>query len=153
MATVYTSEYNNAYVVEPSVKNDVTKWHGRVRVIKADITFAAELGVSDVIKIAKLPKGARVLDARVVAPVDAASGIYNIGWEANGDIIADPDGLFVGASECDFGAAALNAKLLGTSPGFGKKFEAETVISATVTEVSTDATGKVHQFVLFYVVD
>lgn len=153
MATVYTTEYNNAYVVEPSVKNDVTKWHGRVRAIKADITLAAELAVSDVIKICKLPKGARILDARVVAPVDSVSGIYNVGWEANGDIIADPDGMFVGASECDFGAAALNAKLLGTSPSFGKKFEAETVISATVTEVSTDSTGKVHQFVIFYIVD
>jgi hypothetical protein len=153
MADLYTTEYNNAYVAVPSVKNDVTKWHGRVRCVKADITFAAELGLADVIKIAKLPKGARIIDARVVAPVDAASGIYNVGWEANGDIIADPDGLFIGASECDFGAAALNAKLLGTSPSFGKKFEAETVISATVTEVSTDATGKTHQFVIFYLVD
>jgi hypothetical protein len=153
MATVYTTEYNNAYVVEPSVKNDVTKLHGRVRLIKADITFAAELAVSDVIKICKLPKGARVIDARVVAPADAASGIYNVGWEANGDIVADADGLFVGASECDFGAAALDAKLKGTSPSFGKKFEAETVISATVTEISTDATGNTHQFCVFYLVD
>lgn len=153
MADLYTTEYNNAYVAVPSVKNDVTKWHGRVRCIKADITFAAELAVNDVIKIAKLPKGARLIDARVVAPVDAASGIYNLGWEANGDIIADPDGIFVGASSLDFGAAAVDAKMSGAIAGFGKKFEAETVISATVTEVSTDATGKTHQFVLFYLVD
>lgn len=153
MSDLYTTEYNNAYIVEPSVKNDVTKLHGRVRLIKADITFAAELAVNDVIKICKLPKGARLIDARVVAPVDAASGIYNLGWEANGDIVADADGIFVGASSLDFGAAAVDAKMSGAIAGFGKKFEAETVISATVTEVSTNATGKTHQFCLFYLVD
>jgi len=152
MATVYTTEYNNAYVVDPSVKNDVTVSHGRVRLIKADITYAAELGVSDVIKICKLPKGARLIDARLVAPADSVSGIYKIGWEANGDIVADDDGIFAVGS-CDFGAGALDAKLGGTLPGFGKKFEAETVISATVTEVSTDSTGKKHQFCFFYLVD
>jgi len=153
MADLYTAEYSNAYVVAPSVLNDVTKLHGRVRLIKADIVFAAELALADVIKIAKLPKGARLIDARVVAPADSASGIYNVGYEANGVDVADADGLFVGASELDFGAAAVDAKLKGTAAAFGKKFEAETVISATVTEVSTSATGDTHQFLLFYTLD
>lgn len=156
MATVYTDEYQNAFVDEPSVKLDVTKQHGRVRRMYASITLAAELSVSDIIAIGKLPKGARVCDARAIAPVDGGgtpAGIANIGWAANGSDAADADGLFIGASEFDFGAGAIDNKLLGTAAGYNKKFAEETEIQAVVTEASAGSTGNVLEFEVFYVLD
>jgi len=150
---LYTAEYQDAHVSEPSVKIEVGKNHGRVRRAYASITLAAELAVDDVIKFCKLPAGAYLVDARLIAPHDGTSGIVNVGWEANGVDAADEDGIFIGASEGDLGAAALDAKLLGTAPGYNKKFGAETIISAKCTEVTAASTGDKIQLELFYVLD
>jgi len=153
MSDLYTVEYQNAYISEPSVKNEVGKDHGRVRRMYASITLAAELAVNDVIKMFKLPAHSYIVDARIIAPDDGTSGIVNVGWEANGVDAADEDGIFIGASEVDFGAGAIDNKLLGTAPGYNKKFGAETLISAKCTEVTVASSGDTIQLELFYVLD
>jgi hypothetical protein len=127
-------------------------YRGKVNYIVETITFAAELAVGDKIYIGKLPKGARLIDFDSTAPVDAASGMYKIGWDASADAVeaADDDGISVAADQ-DFGAAALvRNRMKATIAGWLKKFEAEVELVATVTEVSTNTTGKTHKFVAQY---
>jgi hypothetical protein len=153
MTTYYTTEYDYAFVDDPVTKVDVSKQHGRLRVMYASITLSAELAVDDVIKIGKLPAHARVFGGKAVLPDDGTSGIVNIGWLSNGTDAADPDGLFIGASEVDFGAGAIDVDLAGTAAGFGKKFSAETTVQAVCTEASNASSGNTFEFLLYYVVD
>lgn len=156
MAALYGANATKRDVNVPSEKLDVTEQHGRVRRAYDSITLAAELNSSDTIDFMKLPAGAKIIDARVIIPVDGGgipAGIINIGWTDNGVDGADADGMFVGASEVDFGAGAIDAKLLGTSVAYNKKFSAETLIQAVCTETSAGSSGNVIELEVLYVVD
>lgn len=74
MATLYGSNYQSARVDVPSTKVDVKDLHGRVRRLYDSITLSAEVALNDVIKAGVLPAGAKVIDARFVAPSDGTSG-------------------------------------------------------------------------------
>lgn len=153
MATLYGSNYQSARVDVPSTKVDVVDLHGRVRRMYDSITLSAEVALNDVIKAGVLPAGAKVIDARFVAPSDGTSGQYDFGWESNGTDAADQDGFFAG-SELDTGAGAVDAKMLGTAAGWNKEFaQVETTVSFTCVEATTASSGDTLEWEIYYIVD
>jgi len=153
--TFYSTEYTAAHVTVPSEKLDVTLQHGRVRRAYSVYTLPAATEfdtIGDTVYFMKLPKGARVVNARFIATDDATSGICKIGWEDNGDDAADDNGLFA-VAETDFGNADIDAKLLGTATGYNKKFAEETTIVMVITEVSNASTGNSFKLEVEYVLD
>ena len=150
MTAYYGDQATNRDVTVPSVKLDVSLNHGRVRRAYDSITLSAELTTADTIDMMKLPAGARVVDARFIAPSDGTSGQYNIGWTSNGTDAADADGLFALA---DTGAGAVDSKIGGTLAGYNKKFAAETLIQISVAEDTTASSGDTLELEVFYVVD
>jgi len=151
MAVLNGSNYDKAYVSVPESKIEVIEHSGKVRRMYDSYTIpsASELAASDTIRFFKLPKDAKIIDARLVIPVDgSASGILKVGWD---DGVSD-DGLF-GVAEADFGAGAIDAKLLATAAGFNKSFTEETEIFATVTELTLDSGGNKIELELLYVVE
>ena len=106
------------------------------------------------IKAGVLPSGAKLVDARIIFPADSAGGQLDMGWASNGVDAADQDGLFLGASEGDIGAgAAIDNKLNGFRPGFNKEFGAETELEFTCLEASTDSSGNLLQWEVYYIID
>lgn len=127
-------------------KGEVT---GRVRCLYDEKTFAAEASISDTVKLgAPLPAGARVVGGKIKCPATGATGIFKIGYQANGVDVVDDDAFGVSV---DPGAAAVYADLAGA--GLGKKFTVATQVEATFTEATASATGVKLQIWLFYVVD
>lgn len=154
MATLYGSNFQAARVDEPSSKISVKEQHGRVRRLFDSITLSGELALNDVIKGGVLPAGAKVIDARIIVPQDSAGGQLDMGWASNGTDAADQDGLFAGATEVDFGAGAIDAKMLGTAAGYNKEFAiVETEIELTCIEASTDSSGNEIKWEVYYIVD
>lgn len=153
MATLYGANYQASRVDEPASKVNVKELHGKVRRLYDSITLAAELALNDIVKAGVLPKGAKVIDARFIAPSDGTTGQYDLGWASNGVDAADQDGLFAGATELDTGGGAVDAKMLGTAAGFNKEFGAETELEFTMVEATTASTGDLVQWEVFYVVE
>ena len=118
-------------------------------------TLTADLASGDVIHMGKIPKGARVIDVRLVsADLDAQSaGTLDIGWAASADGVeaVDADGFL---ADVDVNTAAIAISMFtsqSTRPGFQKTFAAE--VQATVTiDGETDATsGSIHLEVLYFI--
>lgn len=153
MAEFKASNYTNAYDSSPVVKIGASELYGKVRRSYDSYTLGAELSINDTIRLFKLPKGARLVDARLVAPSDGTTGQLDVGWEANGVDAADQDGIFAGASEGDTGGGAVDSKLAGTAAGWNKKFGAETEILITAAEATTASNGDTIEVEVFYIVE
>ena len=125
-------------------------------------TLAANPTAADIIEFCRVPAGAVVVGGWLMgADLDTnATETFeiNLGWAANGDEVADPDGFGdLGVSTGDvsvhLGAAGLYYPLQGVLMTAGPKtFNAETIIQGTV--VATAATGGtgVLTLVVLYVV-
>jgi len=153
MATLNATNYQASRVDEPASKISVKEQHGRLRRMYDSITLSGELALNDVIKAGVLPKGAKVLDARIIFPADGTGGQLDFGWASNGSDAADSDGFFAGASEGDFGAGAVDAKMLGTAAGYNFEFAEETELELLCLEASTASTGNLLQWEVIYIVD
>ena len=153
MAVLNADNYAKAYVNEPLDRVDVSHFQGRVRRFYEEITLAAELTAADTILLLKLPKGARVIEGRIVKASDGTAGQLSWGWQSNGTDAADPNGFFDGPTEVDFGSGAISARMSTASAGWNKKFAAETQVECLVDETSIASVGDTFQFELLYVVD
>lgn len=137
---------------------------GNMKVAYASYTLAANPSAADIIEMCKLPAGAVVLggwlratdlDSNATETLD-----IDIGWKANADEVADPDGFGnLGVSQGDALAeykpvAGIVIPFQGVLLTAGlKKFTAETVIQLTVNAgAATGGTGVV-TVVVEYVVD
>jgi hypothetical protein len=129
---------SNAALLALSKKAAVGEVNGHVKTIFDTIVFAsAVVAVNDTFKIgAPLPKGARVLDVKVKCPSLGTTGIFDIGYLANGVDAADPDAFAVGLDAG--GQAVLGGPTLAAA-GIHKKFTAETQVSGIFTEATTTA--------------
>jgi len=150
MTDLYGSNYTKAYVNKPSEKAGTGEYNGHVKILFDEyvVPTANELATADFIYLGKLPKGARVLGGKVKTDAAGATGIFDIGYLANGVDAADADAF---AASVDPGAAAVLQELNGVA--IGKKFEAETTVLIDVTEVTADAGGDRIQVWIEYVVD
>ena len=143
-----------AYQTEPSDKIQAGEYNGRVRRSYDSYVFGAaeELAAADVIRFMKLPANAQLVDARIISPDWGATGSANIGWEASADgsEVADPDGMY---AALDTNAAAVDAKMGGTLPGYNKKFSREVQVSLTAVAASTALAGLTIELEVLYIID
>lgn len=137
---------------EPATALDVTLNYGKIRYISDSYTIptADELGTSAAINFFKIPKGARIIEMMLTAPVDGgspATGQLNVGWldsverDANGTVLeaADADGFYVN-TVADIGNGALaRLQVAATRPGYRKKFAAEVQVQAACAEATTSS--------------
>lgn len=152
MATYYGDNYNSLYVEVPSQMADVGEVAGKVRVLYDEHACEANvIATSDTILMgSKLPKGARVLNAKLAAPSLGTTGIMKLGFLANGVDAADDDAFIASA---DAGGQAVLASMPAGSAGLGKKFEAETELSIAFSEATDSALGDVIKIWIEYVLD
>ena len=158
MATVYGTTYlaQNGQSTSRLPIGDVG---GRVRSLYFTHTFAADVNaISDIVKLCKLPKGARVVGGRLYSPSLGTTGIFHWGWAASAELdsagtaleLIDADGFGV---SLDAGGQAVDSTMAGTVGGFLKKFAADVDVQLTLTEATDSAINDVIKGALFYVVD
>lgn len=152
MADFNADNYAASRVSEPSSKVSVKDLHGKLRRLKDSYTLQAEIALNETILAGVLPKGAKIVDARFIAPSDGTSGQYEMGWESNGTDAADADALFAG-TELDTGAGAVDAKMLGTAAAWDKELAEETNLIINCAEASTASSGDQLQWEVFYIVE
>lgn len=164
MAQYNGVNYAATEVSQPSEKAGVGESMGRVRMVYDEITLAAELNTGDELLFPKLPKGARVVGASLLASgsFGAANAALKLGNKvsASGGIVAD-DNAFVDL--VDVAAAAghsemsdgVNGSPLVPVAGQLKKYDEEVQLFATFfgAAASTTATGKTVKMAVFYVLD
>lgn len=135
MATKYATQYDNAFNNGVKVgKGDID---GQVRSMFAEYVMDGAVTAGDVIKLCKLPKGARVIEAQVITPAFGGAGELDLGWLANDDEVADPNGFIDGLVT----AAVEKMSATFNIAGLFKQFTAETEIALTSTITTTAITG------------
>lgn len=162
IATVKSDYFTRVEDTVPQQKFYANQNYGRLRVLYASYTVDAadEFGTDSLIRLLKIPKGARLIDAEVSMPASGTSGIFDVGWAASTEVdpdtgtaleAADADGIF---SQVDPGAAAVDRQaMVSTVPGYMKRFNAEVEVQADWTEASSDAGGDTLELVLIISVD
>ncbi len=143
MTSLYGANYTNAYVDVPASPYPAGEHNGKVRVLYDSYTLpSAIVAANDTISIGKLPAGARVINAQIFIPASmGATGIFDVGYAANGVDSADPNAFILAADAG--GQAVLGVPTLG-SVGLFKKFSVETEIIITCTELTVATSGIIH---------
>lgn len=158
MATLYSSQYQDAYQDVPSDKINSPDFNGRVHIAYFEYTITAAPTNGDVLKLLKLPKHARVLDFHIAAPDLGTAGVLNIGWAASAELdsagaaveAADADG-FMASVDVNAAAAIQNmADVSGAAvPGYLKKFSAEVDVQIDIATAWTVTSGTIKGYIEF----
>ena len=164
MAELNGVNYKKAYVDEPVKMVPQGENNGRVKV--SFDSYKGAVALNDVIKVMKLPKGARVVEAVLNHASLGAAGLYKVGF--SGTVYAKPndgsdpsvtlnDGSIIAhatknAAICKAmttiaGQAAQHAKLCDAS---AKEIEAQVIV--TCTEAPTNANVEL-TLAVYYVID
>jgi len=127
---------------------------GDIHVAFDSYAFAAVIDTTDSLKMFKLPKGARILDAVLKCDDLGTTGLLNVGWEASDDAVeaADADGFF---TAIDVKAAAktyIMSQEEDNNAGMHKKFTAEVQVSIVPTEITTATSGDI-SLAIYYVIN
>ena len=125
----------------PAALPPVNAWHGRMRV-QYDDYEASALADGSTIAMARLPRGARILDLVVHHDALGASTTLAVGT-------ASLPSLFVGAQDTS-SAGTIVQSIDGELAGFGHVFDATTDLVLTLAGAA--ATGTIRSAV-FYAVD
>ncbi len=147
MATKYSTQYTN---INAGVKLGNGDFNGRVKSCFAEFVMAAALTGGDIVKLFKIPAGARVIEAVVLAPANGGNGEVDLGWLANGVDSADANG-FIDAI-MDTSAELLKSSTQVNTDGLYKVFGAETDVVLTCN-TTTDATTGTFKVQLTYVLE
>jgi hypothetical protein len=145
MAVLTTVLAANAALVagEPVEQIPANMNYGKLRVLYDEYVKPSgdTFGTDGLIKMFKIPKGARLLDFEFSCPDSGTTGIVDIGWAASADGVeaADADGII---AALDINAAAVNrAKMPSTRPGYAKKFSSEVEVQVDFTQATTATTA------------
>ena len=151
MATIYSSNYAAQFVTVPSSPAGIGEQNGRVRSAFATYTFLAESTSGDILKLFKLPKGARVVNWNVKVADMGGTGTMDIGWAASSDAVEAANSVGFHSAMDVSGQAALSVPSAGIA-GLHKKFAAEVDVQI-VLPTSASATGDVLSAAVQYVID
>lgn len=159
MATIYSAQWTKAFINDP--KNMIAP--GEISGVKQIAYFEYDILAAptngDVLKLFKLPKGARVLDFEVYAPDLGSAGTLNYGWAASAELsagsaveAADNDG-FMASVDVNTAAAIQNmADVAGAkTPGYLKKFAAEVDVQIDIATAFTVTSGKIQGYCTYVV--
>lgn len=148
MATLYTDNYEAAWIDEPFTAQDNDVNGGKPHRLYGEYTLAAELADGDFIKFFKLPAGARIVSARCVAPA-ATSGVFDVGWAAGDEALeaADPNGIFSGLAV----SSAVDSEMSWSVAGHNKEFSESVDIQIEGTTVTNGSIGDVFKLEVYFV--
>ena len=123
---------------------------GIKKVILDKYVLSAVFAANDLIYIGKLPKGAKVLDVRVVAPDMGGTGTMDIGWLASADAVevADDNGF---GSAVDISGQAISYKMssvIGGMPGSYKEFASEVEVTLKMPITATTS-GTIYSEIVY----
>jgi len=140
MAEFNGSNYSKIFIDVPSKQISEGELSGKVRVLQDSFTCGQNVyAIGDLINMgAKLPKGAKVIEACLVSPSLGTTGIMKLGFIANGVDAADDDAFIASA---DAGGQAVKALMPAGAAALGKKFDADTSIQIKFSEASDAALG------------
>lgn len=116
-ATKYGAQYTNQFVTVPPTKVDPNVAGGKLGHCYDTYTFTADLASGDVIKLCKLPAGARVLALTLGwDDLDASGGTVDVGWAASSDAVvsASAEGFLK-----DIGVTLPGSSSIGSIGGVG----------------------------------
>ncbi len=164
MATLYSNQYQDAYVDVPSSKIGPGDQSGDVKFLFFDFTVPGTAPTDgDIYKLAKLPKGARVIEACLSFPDLTDSGVVELGWAASaekdgpngltGTVLeaADDNGFL---ASVDVTTAANTVKMssdMNNAAGMLKNFSAEVDVELTVTDAWTAVAGVVKGYITYVI--
>jgi hypothetical protein len=149
MATVYGDQYQDAYVDVPSDKIRGGDLNGTPEFLYFSYTASGAIALNDVIKLGKIPKGARVIEA-VLSTTDLGTvGTLDLGWAADSGAVetADQDG-FIAAMNVNSAANTVSMVEQVNVPGLLKKFSAECDLQITAS-AATDAAGTIKGYLMY----
>jgi hypothetical protein len=114
---------------------------GMKHVILDKYVLSAVFAANDLIYVGKLPKGAKVLEVKVIAPDMGGTGTMDVGYlaSADGDEVAD-DNAFGSAVDISGQAIAYSmAGVAGGMAGYQKEFasEVEVVLKMPITATTS----------------
>lgn len=155
MATLYGTEYNNAYVAKPSVKIPPGRVSGDKKFMYFEYAITAAPTDADVIKVGRLPKGAMVVAAGLKFTDLGTAGVLELGHSANnnsGDttVTADPDAFLASVdvnAAADFVTMDQQQEAGGALAGHLKEFASEVDVQILVTTAWTVTTGTIKGFI------
>jgi hypothetical protein len=157
MSTLYGNQYNNAYVAQPSVKIPPGDVSGDVKLMYFDFTITAAPTNGDIIKVGKLPAGAKILDALLQFPDLGTAGILDFGWAVGAGALeaADDNSLLVSV---DVNTAADSVSMKeqmaagGSNAAFLHEMLEEVDAQIKVTTAWTVTTGTIKGYVQYVTV-
>lgn len=159
MATKYGSKFNSRFQVKPAALAEVNAYGGRVRAMYDEYELpGAVLAAGDKVKVGRLPKGARVIDAKMAFDDMGTTGVFDLGYQyvkSNGEndsSLTSDDNAFLDAVDVNTAAGMASMESEGNIVGFGKEMEGDADVEITVDTASTATTGKIRTLVL-YVLD
>lgn len=151
MASIYGVNATKAFVNVPSDKVDVTDWGAKVRHVYDTYVVTAAPSAGDKLYMGKLPKGAKVIGARLVTPDLGTVGVLNVGYE----YINSADGSAVTNAffaSVDVHTSALNSTMAGTEAGYMYELAGEAYLVVNIT-TAWDATSGTIKLSVSYVLE
>lgn len=150
MSTKYGSNYTDRFQTKPVVPVDASNYGGNVKAMYDEYTLAAALSTGDVLKMGRLPKGAKVLEV-ILASADLDSStncLLDVGLSyPNGDGTDDDNAFLASVNAQSAVTKAMSAQ--NNMTGFGLETEGEADVEVKV-QVAGDATsGKIKCLVLY----
>lgn len=139
MATLYSTEMDNLINQDPSIKNQSNKMEGRMRIAYGSHTFSSNPSSSDVIKMVRLPKGARVYQVLLSTStnLDSTSTDIDVGWNGgvNGNETADDNGFMDSinfSSSAGIDAMVADGDSSAPVTGYAREFADEVDVEITL---------------------
>ena len=138
----------------PSVKNQVRKNHGRLRVMFDEFDFSGELTSGDTIRTMLLPGSSKIYEAMLRSSAGLTGGNdWDFGHDANDDLAADPDA-FIDAADLSAAAAIVKMTDQPGNAGHGLELGADELQTRILTNATTTgADTKTIQVWVFYALD
>jgi hypothetical protein len=152
MATLYGDQFTSAYVNHPSTKFDVGQFNAQVKRLYFEYTITAAPTAGDVIKVGKVPQGARVYDAGLKFSDLGTTGTLELGFAADVGAVetADNDAFMASVdvnSAADFVTMNQQQLASGALAGHLKRFSAECDIEIYVTTAWTVTSGTIKGYI------
>jgi hypothetical protein len=157
MATLYGDQYQDAFVDKPSTKIRHGDVSGDKKLLYFEYTITAAPSNSDVIKVGKLPLGARVINAGLQFPDLGTAGTLELGFDAGADDLetADPDAFLVSVdvnSARDAVSMQQQMEAGGNNAGYMKVLADTVDVEIFVTAAWTVTSGTIKGFVEYVMV-
>jgi len=161
MPTFNSSQYQRAYVNVPSDKIGRGEHNSPAKLLFFSYTVVSATANADILKLCKLPKGARVLNAVISHPDMGTAGVANLGWAASEELVA-PGGAAVEAASNNGLIASIDLhtaaqiitmhEISGAAPtGLFKQFNAEVDIQLDISTGWTATSGVIQGYIEYVV--